>query len=166
MRWMDEHIFVSGRTEKSRAIIEDRNENSVEWWTVKHNSYSSREAIDLLNLKHSLCLFDSVPTRPSTPQAALKRAIKEGIYAKLPGPLRTCLYFSYRYLVLLGFLDGKPGFFFHVLQGLWYRTLVDAKVCDIEAFARVANTPLIEAIRIRTGIDPQGNLSRPINTQP
>jgi glycosyltransferase involved in cell wall biosynthesis len=154
MRWMDEHIIVSGETEKSRAIIEDRNENSIDWWTAKHNSYASREAIDLLNLKHSLGLFDSVPARLSTPQAALKRAIKDKVYARLPGPLRTSLYFFYRYLMLLGFLDGKPGFYFHVLQGLWYRTLVDAKICDIEGFARMSSTPLVEAIKIRTGIEP------------
>jgi glycosyltransferase involved in cell wall biosynthesis len=165
IRWMDEHIIVSGETEKSRAIMEDRNENSIDWWTAKHNSYASLEAIDLLNLKHRLRLSDTVPTCPSSPQAAMKRAIKEGIYVRLPGPLRTWLYFFYRYLLLLGFLDGKPGFYFHVLQGLWYRTLVDAKVCDIEAFASVANTPLVEAIRIRTGIDLKRNLSKPITTQ-
>jgi hypothetical protein len=30
----------------------------------------------------------------------------------------------------LGFLDGKAGLIYHVLQGLWYRFLVDAKVFE------------------------------------
>ena len=29
---------------------------------------------------------------------------------------------------MLGFLDGKSGFIYHFLQGLWYRFLVNAKV--------------------------------------
>jgi hypothetical protein len=42
------------------------------------------------------------------------------------------LYFIYRYLFLLGFLDGKRGFIFHLLQGFWYRFLVNVKTYEIE----------------------------------
>lgn len=37
-------------------------------------------------------------------------------------------YFCYRYVVKMGFLDGKEGFCWDFFQGLWYRMLVDAKV--------------------------------------
>jgi hypothetical protein len=37
-----------------------------------------------------------------------------------------------RYFVLLGFLDGKPGFVFHFMQGFWYRLIVDAKLEEVE----------------------------------
>ncbi len=151
-RWMDEHIIVSGKTQKCDAIIEDRNENSIDWWTAKHNSYASRETIDLLNIKYKLIDGGSFHA-PSTPQAARKRIIKERIYSKLPGPLRTSLYFLYRYIVRLGFLDGKAGFYFQVMQALWYRSLVDAKIADIEAFARARKVTLPEAIKARTGFD-------------
>ena len=30
------------------------------------------------------------------------------------------------------FLDGKEGFIWHILQGFWYRMLVDAKIYEIK----------------------------------
>jgi len=35
-----------------------------------------------------------------------------------------------RYIFQAGFLDGKQGFMWHVLQGFWYRFLVDAKIWE------------------------------------
>lgn len=40
------------------------------------------------------------------------------------------MYFLFRYVVLLGFLDGKEGLIYHVLQGFWFRFLVDAKIYE------------------------------------
>ena len=42
--------------------------------------------------------------------------------------LRAFLYWIYRYIVRLGFLDGTSGYLYHFLQAYWYRTLVDAKI--------------------------------------
>ena len=47
-------------------------------------------------------------------------------WAGMPLYWRPTLYFLYRYLLLLGFLDGRQGFLFHFLQAYWYRVLVDA----------------------------------------
>lgn len=30
-------------------------------------------------------------------------------------------------------MDGKKGFIYHILQGFWYRFLVEAKVLEIES---------------------------------
>ncbi len=38
--------------------------------------------------------------------------------------------FFYRYFLRLGFLDGKEGFIFFVLQTFWFRFLIDAKVYE------------------------------------
>jgi len=38
----------------------------------------------------------------------------------------------YRYLFRLGFLDGKEGLIFFVLQSFWFRFLVDAKLYERE----------------------------------
>jgi hypothetical protein len=51
---------------------------------------------------------------------------------RLPRFLRAVLYWFLRYFILLGFLDGKAGFVFHLLQGLWYRLVVDAKLYELE----------------------------------
>jgi hypothetical protein len=39
--------------------------------------------------------------------------------------VRPFLYFAYRYVCRLGFLDGKEGLIFHFMQACWYRLLVD-----------------------------------------
>jgi glycosyltransferase involved in cell wall biosynthesis len=59
-RWMDEHIKVKGRTIEFNGEIIDNNLNSLTWWTDKHNKYSSREAIDLLNLEFNFMKHDTV----------------------------------------------------------------------------------------------------------
>ena len=35
--------------------------------------------------------------------------------------------FIYKYFILLGFLDGKVGFYYCFLNYLWFRTLFDEK---------------------------------------
>ncbi len=50
---------------------------------------------------------------------------------QLPLFLRPFIYFAYRYLVRLGFRDGKQGFIFHVLQAFWYRLLVDIHLDEL-----------------------------------
>ena len=38
----------------------------------------------------------------------------------------------FRYILKGGFLDGKEGFIWHILQCFWYRMLVDAKVYELK----------------------------------
>jgi hypothetical protein len=40
------------------------------------------------------------------------------------------LLFIYRYVLQGGFLDGRAGFFYAFFQVLWFRMLVDAKMCE------------------------------------
>jgi glycosyltransferase involved in cell wall biosynthesis len=58
-----------------------------------------------------------------------RRWLREG-YGRLPLFVRPLMYFLYRYVLRLGFLDGKEGLIFHFLQGFWYRFLVDALVFE------------------------------------
>ena len=41
-------------------------------------------------------------------------------------------YFFVRYILLGGFLDGKPGLIWATLQAYWYRFLIDAKMYELE----------------------------------
>lgn len=133
-RWMDEHIKVIGPTENFEGEILDDNLNSLSWWVTKHNGYASREAVDLLNLKYRFMPHDSVASLRSASEAGVKRWVKEKFYARLPGGLRAFIYFFYRYVLRFGFLDGSSGTAFHVLQGFWYRYLVDAKIAEVERY--------------------------------
>lgn len=133
-RWMDEHMILqpSARTITARGHIVDDNLKGITYWTEKHNNYASREAVDLLNRKYKLFPTDTDLTDNLDTQAKRKRFIKEKAYSKLPTGTRAFLYFCYRYILLLGFLDGRKGYTWHFLQGWWYRYLVDVKIREIE----------------------------------
>ena len=152
-RWMDEHIKVNGKTIKFKNELIDDNHNSLTWWIKKHNNYSSREVVDLLNLEYGFMSHDTVASLSDGSQASLKRWIKEKVYARLPGGFRAFLYLCYRYILRLGFLDGKEGTAFHVLQGFWYRYLVDAKLAEVKRYMRNNNCPVEQGIRDVLGIE-------------
>lgn len=135
-RWMDEHIKVKGKTVVLEGELIDDNLNSLSWWTDKHNMYASREAVDMLNLDFGFKPHGSVASTSDGSQAGFKRWLKEKIYARLPAGFRALAYFLYRYVVRLGFLDGKEGTMFHLLQGFWYRYLVDSKVYEVKKYMR------------------------------
>ena len=136
VRWMDEHIQVRGRTAEFSGEVIDDNLNSLTWWTEKHNRYASREAADLLNFEYKLATYDSFAECGGRSRPEVKRWVKENLYCRLPLGFRAFIYFVYRFIIQLGFLDGYPGVTFHVLQGFWYRFLVDAKVAEVKCYMR------------------------------
>ena len=152
-RWMDEHIIVQGRTVDFWGEVIDDNLNSLSWWTEKHNSYASREVVDLLNLRFRFMPHESVADLKGGQQVGAKRWVKENVYAHLPGGLRAFGYFFYRYVIRLGFLDGYQGAVFHVLQGFWYRFLVDAKLQEVLTYMKKNNVDVEIAINEVLGID-------------
>lgn len=155
-RWMDEHILVSGKTAEFNGEIIDDNHNSLAWWTAKHNGYSDREVVDLLNLEYGFMPHETVADLRRGQQAGVKRWMKERVYARLPSGLRAFAYFFYRYVLRLGFLDGKEGTAFHVLQGFWYRYLVDMKLYETKTYMREQNVDAVTAIRDVLSIDVEG----------
>lgn len=146
-RWMDEHIRVEGETTDFQGEIVDDNLNSLTWWTEKHNAYASREVVDLLNLEYGFMAHETVADLRGGQQTGVKRWLKEQVYARLPGGARAAAYFVYRYIFRLGFLDGKEGTAFHVLQGFWYRYLVDMKLHEVKTYMKTKNVDAVTAIR-------------------
>ncbi|PHQ55832.1 MAG: glycosyl transferase [Lutibacter sp.] len=129
-RWMDEHIeLLEGDTVSFKGEFADHNLNTIGWWTAKHNAYSIKEAIELLDVEYNL--LNTAKSSNISQQALKKRKLKLK-YVKSPLFFRSFMYFIYRYILKLGFLDGKEGFLWHFLQGWWYRTLVDAKIYEIK----------------------------------
>lgn len=146
-RWMDEHIIVTGPVANFTGEIIDDNRNGLTWWTEKHNTYASREVIDLLNLELGFMPQETVANLGGGHQVGVKRWLKENIYARLPGGLRAAIYFAYRYIIRLGFLDGREGTAFHVLQGFWYRYLVDMKLHEVRTYMKTHDVDATTAIR-------------------
>ena len=130
-RWMDEHIKITeGETTRFENDIVDDNKNDLTWWTTKHNNYATKEAVDILNNIYSFQKYDEVEPNFFGTQEQRKRKLKH-LYAKMPLFLRPFIYFTLRYIIKLGILDGKQGLVWHFLQGFWYRFLVDAKIYEM-----------------------------------
>jgi len=86
---------------------------------------------DLLNLEYRFMAMETVADLNGN-DSSTKRWIKDKLYSRLPGGLRAGFYFFYRYVLRLGFLESREGVAFHVLQGFWYRYLVDLKVHEVK----------------------------------
>lgn len=132
-RLMDEHLLVlEGGTVTFRHKFIDDNRNSLKYFIDKHNGYSSREAALLLDAEYDLTQTDYTTMTAEYCEDVKKKREQKKKYAKLPLFWRAFAYFSYRYIIKLGFLDGKKGFLWDFFQGLWYRMLVDAKIYEIK----------------------------------
>ncbi|MEP7324066.1 MAG: glycosyltransferase family 2 protein [Saprospiraceae bacterium] len=150
-RWMDEHInLIKGMSIVFKHDFVDDNLNTLSWWINKHNDYATREAIEILNMKSKFMEINSTGDGTGIArQAYIKRLYKNSVYLKLPLFLRAFLYFIYRYIIRGGFWDGKKGLMWHFLQGCWYRFLVDAKILQIEEWAKQENKSVKETIEDR-----------------
>jgi glycosyltransferase involved in cell wall biosynthesis len=129
--WMDEHIkLFQGNVIHLEKDLVDHNLNNITWWTQKHNLYTIREVIDILNMKYNFRDFVAVEPKLLGTQEERKRYLKVK-YASVPLFTRPIFYFIYRYFIRLGFIDGKQGLMWHFLQGFWYRFLIDVKIYEI-----------------------------------
>ena len=108
-RAMDEHVVTSkGRDYRLKGEFADDSRIPMDEWRQKHRGYAKREAIDAV--------------------AGEKFKTSKTWYYRFPPYLRAFLYFSIRYFLLLGFLDGYAGWMWHFWQALWYRWLVDCEI--------------------------------------
>lgn len=125
-RWMDEQMVLKkGDSVTFDSWFVDDNLNGLTAWTQKHNDYSNREIVVELDKKYNL--FSAGETLELT-----GRNNRRGFYYKLPRFFRALAYFTLRYIIFLGFLDGVPGLVWLTLQSYWYRFLVDSKMYEME----------------------------------
>jgi len=97
----------------------------------RYNWYATREAQDYIDYKNGK------PEQIVNDKAIQnRRAKKFGIYYRVPKFLRAFLWFIVNYLLRGAFLDGIPGFVYHVFSSFWYRFLVDAKIYEYEKLGK------------------------------
>lgn len=110
---MDEHLVVDyGRNYKMKGGFVDHSLMPFAEWQAKHRDYARREAQDALAFARGELHF---------------KPAKEAYY-RMPRYLRAFIYFSIRYFIRLGFLDGYAGWMWNFWQGLWYRWIVDCEI--------------------------------------
>lgn len=125
----DNHFVVKGNLVKSipKADIINLVADSIDELILSHNKWATVEAKEIV---FGIEKGEVVPKLFGNPMER-RRWLKVNIFQKSPLFLRSFLYFNYRYFLKLGFLDGKEGLIFHVLQGFWFRFLIDAKVVEL-----------------------------------
>jgi hypothetical protein len=69
----------------------------------------------------------------------------------MPLFVRPFLFFFIRYFIQGGFLEGKRGFIWSVLQCFWYRFLVDVKIFEAYKYAGKDKEKLIEYFKVEYG---------------
>lgn len=137
---VDHHFRVHGpvATLQHDLIEDNQNERDISVWVNKHNRYATLQAQEEMarsNRAHQSHLSSALSGSPDDRTLWCKQ-----LWYRLPLYLRPLLYFLYRYVCRLGFLDGKEGFVFHVLQAFWYRLLVDIKLDELRQQPRKRST--------------------------
>lgn len=129
---MDHRFIVEGKTiiwKKGYLLEENLKENEIRFWIEKHNKYSdlvAKEEFERLNKIRKQATTGNLLGSPDQ-----KIAFFKNIWWKMPLYLRPFIYFFYRYVIKLGFLDGKSGSLFHFLQAFWFRLIIDIKLDEL-----------------------------------
>jgi glycosyltransferase involved in cell wall biosynthesis len=134
---------VNGKTEQLSQFLDHYPfSKGISHWLARHNSYSSLEADQFLlnagsrdRLSLSKAFFgESFQTR---------RYHQKRLFYELP--CRPILKFVFLYLVRRGFLDGRPGFMYAVLQSI-YEYFIVLKVREKSKIAQTrAESPELSA---------------------
>ena len=152
-RWMDERMkLLEGDTTEFKGDLIDHNLNNLSWWTAKHNSYATREAIDILNGVYNFTEAQSLNATLFGTGEERRRWFKKK-YLGLPLFVRPVLFWFIRYFIQGAFLEGKNGFVWTSLQCGWYRFLVDAKIQEAFKVAGKDKSALIAYFREEYGYD-------------
>jgi glycosyltransferase involved in cell wall biosynthesis len=128
-RLYDQHFVVDGPVGRLEHDYIDILTDSLTSWTDRHNRWATLEAAELMAFQSNI----QVQPRWSGSPIERKRFLRTKVYKSFPLFARPFLLFLFDYLVRGGFLDGKPGLIFHVLQRFWFRFLVDAKIYEMRS---------------------------------
>jgi glycosyltransferase involved in cell wall biosynthesis len=123
-RLYDQHFTCSGKVSRLSGVMHDLNVSALAEWTARHNRWSDLEASEVARPVDNPGKLQGELS--SDPRKRIR--LYKGAYYKLPRIWRSLAYFLFRYVLLLGFLDGRTGFYYCFFQSLWFRLLVDAKL--------------------------------------
>jgi glycosyltransferase involved in cell wall biosynthesis len=124
-RKYDQHFYADGATANLQGAFIDDIRMSLSEWTFRHNRWADAEVNELVSTDTAGRIS---PDLTGTP--VQKKRFLRGIYNDTPLFVRPFLLFFYRYFLRMGFLDGKEGLVFFVLQTFWFRFLIDAKLLE------------------------------------
>jgi glycosyltransferase involved in cell wall biosynthesis len=130
-RLYDQHFKCEGNARRLAGYLHDMNVGTLAEWTTKHNRWTDMEAEEL---SRSNSDADQIGSRLFGNDPRQRRRFYKNLYYRSPLVIRPFVHFSIRYFLQLGFLDGRIGLLYAVLQALWFRMLVDAKLMEKREF--------------------------------
>lgn len=126
----NEHMILSdGHARKLKHDLVDHDRHGLKSWLTKHQGYAERHIAFIETIKDPGGM--ALPPRLTGTQAQRRRWTEANLYGRAPLFVRCAIYFIYRYVLRLGFLDGVPGIVFHFLHGFWYRFYIDARIWEV-----------------------------------
>ena len=126
-RLYDQHFYVLGAVRKLQGDLIDTMTPDLATFTARHLRWAALEAAEHDTPADA---GGRIRGRLDGGNAIEQRRWWRDGYARLPLFVRPVAYFLYRYVVRLGVLDGRAGLVFHMLQGFWFRFLVDALILE------------------------------------
>jgi glycosyltransferase involved in cell wall biosynthesis len=124
-RRYDQHFFVTGPTARlAHPMIDDVRMDYAEY-LARHARWAAAEAEEVLSPGREGIIAGAARGNPVEQKRYLR-----GLYYRAPPFLRAFALFFYRYVLRGGFLDGREGLIFFVLQTLVFRILVDAALTE------------------------------------
>jgi glycosyltransferase involved in cell wall biosynthesis len=135
-RPLNEHMVLEGKAGYLDQPFDHQNQRPLADWIAKHNRYAELEAEEFLQEKYRGGYADTIQVRFWGKQAERKRWIKLKVWNRLPLLVRPFIFFFRNYFLKRGFLDGRPGFIYHVLWSFWVRFLIDVKIIERQSGAR------------------------------
>ena len=146
---VDFRLIVDGRIGRlsGQMIESNQKEFQIDFWIDKHQRFAHRMALEeVLRAEGALCWSSHL--RPSPIGSPDERMIWfKNWWYRMPLYIRPMLFFIYRYVFRLGFLDGWNGFVYHFLQAFWFRLLVDIKIGELRHEIDVGQITLIDLLR-------------------
>jgi glycosyltransferase involved in cell wall biosynthesis len=115
-REIHEHVILDGRVGRCEHDLLHEDLRDMTFWIEKHNRYSTHEAREIDRLSRGE-KRSTVPPSFWRGGVERKRFIKERVWPYVPG--KALAFFFYLYLFRLGFLDGRQGLHFCIMQGIF-----------------------------------------------
>ena len=128
----DTRVYVQGVVGRLRfpIIEENRKEDEILFYLQKHLRYADVFAREELQRRQQGSKWKQQPRLFGTPDQRVLW-LKQ-LFLGLPLYIRPFIYFFYRYVILLGFLDGKQGAIFHFMQAFWFRLVWDIRLEELK----------------------------------
>ncbi len=128
----DTRVYVTGEVGRLRSPIieENRKEDAILFYLQKHLRYADVFAREELQRREEGFKWKQQPRLFGTPDQRVLW-LKQRFFG-LPLYIRPFIYFVYRYVILLGFLDGKQGAIFHFMQAFWFRLVWDIRFEELK----------------------------------